>query len=81
VPPGSRRAAGHLGRASAPADGTWRWKDEDDFAEAQRLGVFTPAETARVRAEGERVLAARPWPTGWEQWRPWQARPRPSGPG
>ena len=24
-------------------DGTWRWKDEDDFAEAQALGVFTAA--------------------------------------
>jgi len=51
-------------------DGTWRWKDEDDFAEAQALGVFTPAEAAAVRAEGERVIAARPWPTGWEDWRP-----------
>ena len=51
-------------------DGTWRWKDEDDFAEAQALGVFTPAEAAAVRAEGERVIAARPWPTGLETWRP-----------
>jgi len=51
-------------------DGTWRWKDEDDFAEAQALGVFTPEEAAAVRAEGERVIAARPWPTGWEDWRP-----------
>jgi len=51
-------------------DGTWRWKDEGDFAKAQRLGVFTPDEAALVRAEGERVIAARPWPTGWEDWRP-----------
>ena len=51
-------------------DGTWRWKDEDDFAEAQALGVFTPDEAAAVRAEGERVIAAHPWPTGWEDWRP-----------
>ena len=51
-------------------DGTWHWKDEDDFAEAQQLGVFTPSEAAAVRAEGERVIAARPWPTGWEDWRP-----------
>jgi hypothetical protein len=51
-------------------DGTWRWKDEDDFAEAQARGVFTPEEAAAVRAEGERVIAARPWPTGWEDWRP-----------
>ena len=51
-------------------DGVWRWKDEDDFAEAIALGVFTADEAASVRAEGERVIAARPWPTGWEDWRP-----------
>jgi len=51
-------------------DGTPHWKDEDDFAEAQALGVFTPDQAAAVRAEGERVIAARPWPTGWEDWRP-----------
>jgi Protein of unknown function (DUF402) len=56
-------------------DGTWRWKDEDDFARAQELGVFDAAGAARIRAEGERVVAAHPWPTGWEDWRPpaeWQ---------
>ncbi len=50
--------------------GTWHWKDEDDFADAQRLGVFTPAEAAKVRTEGERVIAGGLWPTGWEHWRP-----------
>jgi hypothetical protein len=51
-------------------DGTWRWKDEDDFARAQELGVFDAAGAARIRAEAERVIAERPWPTGWEDWRP-----------
>jgi hypothetical protein len=51
-------------------DGTWEWKDEDDFAEAIALGMFDRAEAELVRAEGERVIAARPWPTGWEEWRP-----------
>ena len=50
-------------------DGAWRWKDEDDFAEAQQLGLFDPPAAAAVRAEGERVIAERPWPTGWEGWR------------
>ena len=49
-------------------DGSWRWKDEDDFAEARALGIFTPEEAAAVRAEGERVVEAKPWPTGWEGW-------------
>jgi predicted RNA-binding protein associated with RNAse of E/G family len=56
-------------------DGTWSWKDEDDFDEAQKLGVFTPEEAAAVRAEGGRVIAAHPWPTGWEDWRPWADLP------
>jgi predicted RNA-binding protein associated with RNAse of E/G family len=51
-------------------DGTWQWKDEDDFCEAQALGVLSPGEAAEVRAEGERVIASPPWPTGWESWRP-----------
>ena len=53
-------------------DGSWRWKDEDDLAEAQTLGVWTAEEAAAIRAEGERVIAARPWPSGWEDWRPSQ---------
>lgn len=51
-------------------DGTWVWKDEDELAEAVELGIFDEAAASRVREEGERVLAAAPWPTGWENWRP-----------
>ena len=51
-------------------DGNCRWKDEDDFAEAIALGVLDERDAAAVRAEGERVIARRPWPTGWEDWRP-----------
>jgi uncharacterized protein DUF402 len=51
-------------------DGTWAWKDEDELAEAVELGIWTAAEAAEIREEGERVLAEPPWPTGWEDWRP-----------
>ncbi len=51
-------------------DGTWHWKDEDDFARAIELGVLNEREAEAVRAEGERVVALEPWPTGWEDWRP-----------
>jgi predicted RNA-binding protein associated with RNAse of E/G family len=53
-------------------DGSWRWKDEDEFEEAIQLGLFSPTEAAEIRAEGERVIArlARLLPTGWENWRP-----------
>lgn len=61
-------------------DGSWHWKDEGDFTEAQELGILDAAAAAEVRAEGERVVAAKPWPTGWEDWRPpaeWGPLPLP----
>jgi hypothetical protein len=51
-------------------DGTWAWKDEDELEEAVALGIWTQEQAAEIRREGERVIAARPWPTGWEDWRP-----------
>ena len=51
-------------------DGVWSWKDEDELAEAVTLGIWTQAEADEIRAEGERVVAEAPWPTGWEGWRP-----------
>ncbi len=53
--------------------GEWRWKDEDELAEAVALGIWTEREAAAIRAEGERVIEASPWPTGWEDWRPPEA--------
>ena len=55
-------------------DGAVRWKDEDELAEAAALGLL---DEAGVRAEAERVLAAAPWPTGFEDWRPDPAWPLP----
>ena len=53
-------------------DSALEWKDEDELAEAGRLGLLDPEA---VRADAERVVRERPWPTGWEGWRPdpaWQ---------
>lgn len=67
-------------------DGSWRWKDEDELADAVRAGRV---DEAAARAEGERVLAEAPFPTGWEGYRPdpdwpvpelpagWDSEPRP----
>jgi hypothetical protein len=60
-------------------DGTWRWKDEDELAEAAGLGLVDPDE---VWAEAKRVVADPPWPTGWEDWRPdpsWRLPSWPDG--
>ncbi len=59
------------------ADGSVRWKDEDELEHAAALGLLDAGE---VRAEAERVLAAPPWPTGWEDWRPDPAWPAPALP-
>jgi hypothetical protein len=61
-------------------DGTWEWKDADELEEAVRLGRFSAPEAEAIRAAGERVLAARPWPTGWEGWRPDPSWPIPELP-
>jgi hypothetical protein len=58
-------------------DGSWWWKDEDELDEAVRLGRFTAPEAKAIREEGERVVAAWPFPTGWEDWRPDPAWPMP----
>jgi hypothetical protein len=51
-------------------DGSWHWKDEDKMDDWVRRGRFTREEVAEVRAEGERVIADWPFPTGWEGWEP-----------
>jgi hypothetical protein len=63
-------------------DGSWRWKDEDHLAAAVERGWIARDQAILVREEGERVSAARPWPTGWEDWRPdpgWPAPELPEG--
>jgi Protein of unknown function (DUF402) len=64
-----------------PADtGEPQWKDEDELEAATRQGRVTADEARAIRAEGERVVAERPWPTGWEDFRPDPAWTTPSLP-
>ena len=51
-------------------DGAWHWKNEADLAHLAALGGFTETDAAAIRAEDERVIVAKPRPTGWEDWRP-----------
>jgi hypothetical protein len=58
-----------------PDMSSWRWKDEDEFEEAQAKGLLTPEQARDIRLEGERALArllARkpPFDERWEDWRP-----------
>ena len=58
-----------------PDMAAWRWKDEDELAEAVERGLFTPEQAADFRAEGERALEwllerRPPYDRPWEDWRP-----------
>jgi hypothetical protein len=53
----------------------WRWKDEDELTDAERLGVYSQVEAQAIRDEGDRVIdlinkRASPFCDGWEKWAP-----------
>jgi hypothetical protein len=63
-------------------DGSWRWKDEDDLAEAIRRGVIPAEEEPRMRADGERAVRRvldrePPFDRDWTTWRPDPSWPIP----
>ena len=66
-----------------PAEtGEPQWKDEDELEAALRVGRVTSEQAVAIRIEGERVWRERPWPTGWEDWRPpaeWTTPELPEG--
>ncbi len=52
-------------------DRSWEWKDEDEFAQAQRAGLMPPHQAARVRAAVRAITSwTAPFRDGWEDWRP-----------
>ncbi len=71
----------------APDRSSVTWKDEDELAEAVRIGIFTPEEAAGFREEGERAIARilntePPFDRDWTTWRPdtsWGVPSLPSG--
>jgi hypothetical protein len=62
------------------SDGSWRWKDEHELAVGVEVGFFSPEQAEAFRAEGERVIAEWPFPTGWEEWRADPSWPVPALP-
>jgi hypothetical protein len=62
--------------------GSWRWKDEDEVAEAELAGRLTADQVVNLRAEGERLGAsaeagAFPFDGTWTDFRPDPAWPAP----
>jgi len=66
---------------------TWRWKDEDELAEAIELGIFSPADADAFRAAGLQAVEhltgdVPPFDRDWTSWRPdpsWREPKLPAG--
>ncbi|OGN96197.1 MAG: hypothetical protein A2Z71_04500 [Chloroflexi bacterium RBG_13_50_21] len=59
----------------SPDRSCWSWKDEDEFDEAEAVGVYSHEKANSIRAEADRVIAllnanASPFCDGWEVWNP-----------
>ncbi|MFY4723896.1 DUF402 domain-containing protein [Streptomyces sp. LaBMicrA B280] len=66
-------------------DRSWHWRDEDEFAQAQRDGLMSAETAERVRAAGRAALEAiaawgPPFSEGWPGWRPDESWAVPSLP-
>jgi hypothetical protein len=66
-------------------DGSWRWKDEDEFAETIRVGLLDAAAEPMLRTAAEdavRRITARepPFDRDWTTWRPDPSWPLPELP-
>jgi hypothetical protein len=75
----------HFLDISVAPDRSWRWLDEDEFAQAQAVGVMPVTTAERVREAGQRAVGViraweRPFRDGWENWRPNPAWPVPALP-
>lgn len=68
----------HFLDISVSPDGSWGWRDEDEFEEAQRAGLMDAATAEQVRNAGEGALdVVRAWgPPFCDNWPAW--RPDPS---
>ncbi|MER6632454.1 DUF402 domain-containing protein [Streptomyces sp. NPDC000987] len=65
----------HFLDISVRPDRSWRWHDEDEFAQAQRDGLMDAGLARRVREAGASAVEVirawgPPFSDGWQNWRP-----------
>ena len=61
----------------SPDMSEWEWKDEDEFAEAQKVGFYSSAKAREIWNEGEKAvrLITLERRSLYEEWEKWQANP------
>jgi protein associated with RNAse G/E len=61
----------------SPDMDTWRWKDDDEFSEAQKIGFYSPEKARDIWSEGERAvqLITKERRDLYKKWEKWQANP------
>jgi Protein of unknown function (DUF402) len=64
-----------LDLVAEPDLSSWKWKDEDEYAQGRRLGVIDESDHHRVREARERAVAllerrGGPFADAWPHWRP-----------
>lgn len=77
----------HALDAIVETDGTWRWKDEAELAEAVERGLFARNDAVTFRVDGERAVRRiqrrePPFDRDWASWSPdpaWSAPSLPDG--
>ncbi|WP_171145325.1 DUF402 domain-containing protein [Streptomyces sp. S3(2020)] len=65
----------HFLDISVNPDRSWDWRDEDEFAQAQRDGLMDAAQAEQVRRAGRSAVDVirswgAPYSDGWQHWRP-----------
>ncbi len=62
----------------SPDMSEWKWKDEDEFAEAQKVGFYSREKAREIWAEGEKAvrLVTSERRSLYEEWKKWQVNPQ-----
>ena len=61
----------------SPDMSEWKWKDDDEFAEAEQVGFYSHEIAREIWAEGEKAarLLTSERRAFYQQWQNWQAKP------
>lgn len=62
----------------SPDMSAWKWKDDDEFAEAQKVGFYSSEKAREIWTAGEKAvrLITSERRSLYEEWEKWQANPK-----